>query len=333
MHLRRRRPTRHRRFLTRWSRRPSVRALACPASLKGVLSAADAAAALAEGLGAWATVDELPVADGGEGTLDVLHLVLGGKWQEANVPDAFGRSRLARWLELAEGRAVVEAAEAIPLDSERLDPLAASSRGLGRLIGATGSRRELLVGLGGTANVDGGAGLLEVLGALPAPTRVMCDVDVTLLDAARVFAAQKGARPEEAAELEARLAARADLAPFADLPGAGAAGGLGAALASLGAELVPGAPWLLDLVGFDPTPYDVVVTGEGTVDGTTTRGKAPGEVARRCRVAGVRCLVFGGRVLQPIEGVETIALSGNPARASTDLVQLGLRLGGVDAPR
>jgi glycerate kinase len=247
------------------------------------------------------------------------------------VSDAFSRVRRARWLELGSGQAVVEAAEAIPLDPERLEPLAASSRGLAELIGAVGHPRELLIGLGGTANVDGGAGLLEVLDDLPAPTRVACDVDVPLLDAARVFAKQKGASPEDAAELEARLAARADLAPFAALPGAGAAGGLGAALASLGAALVPGAPLVLDLVGFDPSSYDLVVTGEGTVDATTVRGKAPGEVARRCRLASTRCVVFGGRVLDPVAGLETIPLSGDPARAREDLVQLGLRLGGVDA--
>jgi glycerate 2-kinase len=312
---------------------PGARALACPASLKGVLSASEAAAALGEGLRTWATVDELPVADGGEGTLDVLHFGVGSEWREAEVSDAFGRPRRARWLDLPSGRVVVEAAEAIPLDSERLDPLEASSRGLGELIAAVGTPRELIVTLGGTANVDGGAGLLEVLHELPGPTRVACDVDVPLLDAARVFGRQKGATPEVAAELEARLAARADLAPFAELPGAGAAGGLGAALASLGAELVPGAPWLLDSVGFDATPYDLAVTGEGTVDATTTRGKAPGEVARRCKAAGLRCVVFGGRVEEPIEGAETIALSGDPARARTDLVQLGLRLGGVDPAR
>lgn len=308
----------------------SAGALACPASLKGVLSARDAAAALAEGLREWTSVDELPVADGGEGTLDVLHSALGGEWHEVDVPDAFLRPRRARWLELPSGQAVVEAAQAIPLDPERLEPLAASSRGLGDLIRAVGTR-ELLVGLGGTANVDGGAGLLEVLDGLPAPTRAACDVDVPLLDAARVFARQKGASPEDAVELEARLAARADLAPFASLPGAGAAGGLGAALASLGAALERGAPLVLDLVGFDPSPYDLVVTGEGTVDATTTRGKAPGEVARRCVLAGVRCVVFGGRVVEPVERVETIPLSGDPARAREDLVRLGLRLGGVDA--
>ena len=311
---------------------PSTRALACPASLKGVLSAREAAAALAEGMRTWADVDELPVADGGEGTLDVLHSTLAGGWREAEVSDAFGRPRIARWLVLADGTALLEAAEAIPLDPRRLDPFAASSRGLGELIRAVGQPRELLVCLGGTANVDGGTGLLEVLDELPAPTRVACDVDVPLVDAARVFAAQKGASPAQARELEARLLALARLEPYAGLPGAGAAGGLGAALASLGAELLPGAPLVLDLVGFDPPGYDIVVTGEGTVDRTTARGKAPGEVARRCAAAGVRCIVFGGRIEgdAPAE-LEVIALSGDPGQARQDLIALGIRVGDREA--
>jgi glycerate kinase len=309
----------------------NARALACPASLKGVLSARDAAAAVAEGLRSWAEVDELPVADGGEGTLDVLHSALGGDWRDAEVADAFGRSRVARWLELPSGVSVVEAAEAIPLDAERLDPFAASSRGLAEVIRAVGRPRELLVCLGGTANVDGGAGLLAALDELPAPTRVACDVDVPLVDAARLFSAQKGASSADAAELEARLLAMPELAPYADVPGAGAAGGLGAALASLGAELLPGAPLVLDLVGFDPTGYDLVVTGEGTVDLTTVRGKAPGEVARRCAAAGVRCVVFGGRIGEALPELETIALSGDPNRAVKDLVALGRFLHGSEA--
>jgi glycerate kinase len=305
-----------------------ARALACPASLKGVLSARDAAAALAQGLRDWSDADELPVADGGEGTLDVLQPVLRAEWRDAEVHDAFGRPRRARWLQLPTGEAAVEAAEAIPLDPERLDPIAASSRGLGELIRAVGRPTHLHIGLGGTANVDAGAGLLEVLEELPAPTSVACDVDVPLADAVRLFAAQKGATPEQLPELEARLA---PLGAYAALPGAGAAGGLGAALASLGAELVPGARLVLDLLGFDPAPYNLVVTGEGTVDATTARGKAPGEVARRCRDVGVRCIVFGGRVVGPLTGVETVPLSGDPARADADLVELGLRLGGLGA--
>jgi glycerate 2-kinase len=311
-----------------WSGRSGARALACPGSLKGVLSASDAASALATGLRTWAAeVATLPVADGGDGTLDVLHAALGGEWHEVEVQDAFGRARAARWLALADGTACVEAAEAIPLDPSRLDPFAASSRGLGEVIDLVGAPRRLLVGLGGTANVDGGAGLLEVLHALPAPTRVACDVDVPLVDAARVFAAQKGAAPDDVPVLEARLLAIEELRSVADLPGAGAAGGLGAALASLGAELVPGAALVLDEVGFDPAGYEIVITGEGTVDATTMRGKAPGEVARRCAESSVRCVLFGGRVVEAPPGVETLALSGDPRRARDDLLELGARLG------
>ena len=308
-----------------------MRVLACPASLKGSLGAIDAAAALAAGLRrvAGVEVEELPVADGGDGTLEVLAWARPCAWHEEHVHDAFGRPRRARWLELDDGRAVVESAEAIPLDPSRLDPLAASSRGLGELLAVVGSTRprELVVGLGGTATVDGGSGLREVVSELPVPTRAACDVRSPLVDAARVYAPQKGASPEVAARLEARLRALPELAPFASLPGSGAAGGLGAAFAALGAELVPGAAFVLDEIGFAPGGFDLVVTGEGTVDGTTPEGKAAGEVARRCRAAGVRCAVFGGRVVEPLHGAETYELSGDPARAADDLRVLGEALG------
>ena len=306
-----------------------MRALACPASLKGVLGASAAAAALGEGLRrGGADVVELPVADGGEGTVDVLHRARGGTWREVAVRDAFGEPRQARWLELADGTAVVEAAEAIPLDPSRLDPMRASSRGLGELIAAVGRPESLLICLGGTANVDGGGGLREVVTALPAPTRVACDALVPLVDAARLFAPQKGASPGQVEELAARLAGMTELAPYAELPGAGAAGGLGAALAALGAELQPGAALVLDEIGFDATGFELVATGEGQVDRTTATGKAPGEVARRCRAVAVRCVVFGGRIVEPLEGVENVALSGDPSRARVDLLELGERLAG-----
>ena len=109
-----------------------MRALASPASLKGVLNAAEAAAALAEGLrSAGAEAVELPVADGGEGTAEVLWLAGGGEWREADVHDAFGAERRARWLVLPDGSAVVEAAAAVQLDEARLQPLTASSSGFG----------------------------------------------------------------------------------------------------------------------------------------------------------------------------------------------------------
>jgi glycerate kinase len=159
----------------------------------------------------------------------------------------------------------------------------------------------------------------------------MCDVDVPLVDAARLFAPQKGASPEQVRELEDRLVNMEELRDVADMPGAGAAGGLGAAFAALGCRLEPAAYNVLNFIGFEPSRYDLVVTGEGTVDATTGLGKAPGEVARRCREAEVRCVVFGGRVVEPLRGVETVALSGDPHRAREDLVELGLRLRGLGA--
>jgi glycerate 2-kinase len=317
---------------------PRLRALASPASLKGSLDAVAAAAALAEGFRR-SGVDavELPVADGGEGTAEVLATAVGGEWRTAAVSDPLGRAVRARYLLLPGRMAVVESAEAIGLGRlrpEERDPLRASSRGLGELIRvALGERlSSLLVCLGGSATVDGGAGLREVLDSLPVETTVACDVRNPLLGergAARVFGPQKGATPAAVEELEAKLAGMDELRRVADLPGAGAAGGLGAALAALGAELVPGADLVLDLVGFHERlrGASLVVTGEGTVDRTSAEGKAPGAVARACAEAGVRCVVFGGRVEEPLPGAQHEELSGDPARAREDLVALGGRLG------
>jgi glycerate kinase len=281
----------------------SPSALACPDSLKAVLSARDAAAALAAGFAETGVAcEQLPLADGGEGTEDTLA----------------GR--------LPDGAVVVEAASVIPFDPSRLDVTAHSSRALGEAL-ARVRASQLYVGLGGTANMDAGAGLLEVLAALPAPTTVLCDVQTTLYDAPRTFGPQKGATPAQVVELEARFRGDDRLAPFASLPGSGAAGGLGAALASLGAQLVPGAPAVLDLLGFDPAGRTLVVTGEGRGDATTGSGKAPAEVARRCAAVGTPCVVFGGVVAEPVPDAETVALSGDPARARADLVELGRRLG------
>jgi glycerate kinase len=303
--------------------------LCAPASLKGVLDATDAAAALAEGSGGLA----LPIADGGEGTATVLQATLGGEWHEADVEDPLGRPLRARWLALPDGRAVVESAAAagLPLLApEELDPLRASTRGLGLLVAAILAERptELLVTLGGVATVDGGAGLREVVDRVAVPLTVVCDVRTTLDDAPRVFGPQKGAAPEGVAELERRLRGDEALRPYAGLEGSGAAGGLGAALASLGGRLVRGAPFVLETIGFHDRLRDasLVVTGEGTVDATTALGKAPGEAAAAARAAGVRTVVFGGLVREPLPGVETVALSGDPSRARQDLVALARRL-------
>jgi len=262
-----------------------------------------------------------------------MYATLGGTWQEAVVADPLGRPVAARWLVLPDGRAVVEAAEAVGLPlvaaGER-NPLIASSRGLGDLVLAAvrAGADALVVGLGGSATVDGGAGMGEVLRELSVETTVLCDVRTTLGDAARLFGPQKGASPADVAILEQRLAEMTELRPYADLPGSGAAGGLGAAFAALGADLVPGAEAVLDLIGFDErlSGCDLVVTGEGQVDRTTAEGKAPGVVAARAVAAGVRCVVFGGRVVRAVEGAETVSLSGDRARAREDLADLGRRL-------
>jgi glycerate 2-kinase len=314
-----------------------VLALASTASLKGVLSPLEASALLADGMRRveGVEVDEAPVADGGEGTAAVLQTAIGGDWHVAAVSDPLGREVSARWLLLDDGTAVIESAEAIGLprlaDAE-LDPLRTSSHGLGELLLATleARPRSLLVCVGGTATVDGGAGMREVVGrGLDDVTiRVACDVRNPLLGergAARVFGPQKGADAAGVEVLEEKLASLEELAPYRDLPGAGAGGGLGAALAALGAELVEGAELVLDRIRFDERARDamLVVTGEGTVDSTTLEGKAPGAVQRRCRALGVPCELFGGLVR---DGVSAHALSGRPDQAGEDLRRLGEEL-------
>jgi glycerate kinase len=199
--------------------------------------------------------------------------------------------------------------------------------------------RELIVSLGGSATMDGGAGLREALPDLPAPAVAACDVRNPLLGergAARVFGPQKGASPEQVEELERRLVGMRELAPYADLPGAGAAGGLGAALAALGAELVPGIDLVLDAVGFDERLHgaSIAVTGEGKVDASSLEGKTVAGVLGACSRARVPCVVFGGSLEDGISaellagGADGVfALSGQPAQAREDLVDLGRALG------
>ena len=311
-------------------------ALASPASLKGVLDAASAAAHLAAGLRCSVNADELPVADGGEGTAAVLQAACGGDWRTTQVSDPLGRAVTARWLARPDGSAVVDSAEAVGLplvDVNERDPLRASTRGLGELLLAIldDRPREVLVGVGGTATVDGGAGMRDVVGAAfrGVRVRVLCDVRNPLLGergAARVFGPQKGAGPGVVEELERRLASLPELEPFRDLPGAGAGGGLGAGLAALGAELCDGASLVLDTIAFDEHARraDLVVTGEGAVDRTTLAGKAPGAVARRCASLGIPCVLFGGVVR---DGIDARPLSGDASCAAEDLEALGEELG------
>ena len=317
-----------------------MRALASPASLKGVLSAVEASMALAAGLReAGMHAEELPVADGGEGTAEVFAAARGGEWRSVRyVKDPLGREIEARYLMLDDGTAVVEAAEAIGLSRlapEERNVLQAKSIGLFQLIAAAeeGGAQALIVCLGDTATCDGGAGVLSTPWALPdVPIRVACDVRNPLLGergAARAFGPQKGATPEMVEELERRLGSLEELQPYADLPGAGAGGGLGAAFAAFGGELVSGSELVLELVGFrwQVPGATLVVTGEETLDRSTLEGKAVGEVLRVCREEGVRCEVVAGLVEEAPQGVTVHPLSGNPEKAAEDLVELGGRLG------
>ena len=316
-----------------------MRALASPASCKGSISAVGAALALAAGLRAGGLdAEEAPVADGGEGTVEVLAATLGGEWRAAPASDPLGRVVAARYLVLGDGTAVVEAAEAVGLARmgvDERDPMRASSSGLGELLLVVASETvgPIVVGLGDSATVDGGAGMRDVVGDAfdSRELRALCDVRNPLLGergAARAFGPQKGASPEQVEELEARLAAMTELRPYAELPGAGAAGGLGAAIALLGGELVSGAQIVLERIGFRglASGADLVVTGEGTIDRSSGEGKAVGEVIRLCGEEKVRCVVFGGQVEEALPGVETHELSGDPRRAAEDLFGLGERL-------
>jgi glycerate 2-kinase len=284
--------------------------LVAPDSFKGTYSAREVAAALARGLragGLEAVV--LPIADGGEGTMDAL----GGEVRTASVSDPLGRPVEARFSMLEDGRtAVVETAEASGLrlvaESER-DSYAASTRGTGELIAAaveTGAR-SILLAVGGSATTDGGAGALEALDAagVDIPITVLCDVRSAWEDAPRVFGPQKGADERTVRRLEKRLDALADRAPRdpRGVPMTGCAGGLSGGLwAFRGARLVPGAAYVLDAIGFDELMRGArfVVTGEGRLDAQTLEGKACAEVATRARQGGVAChAVVGQNDLDP----------------------------------
>jgi len=269
--------------------------LIAPTAFKGTMSPLQAARHLA------APGDRLlPLSDGGDGFLECLQHGLGGTIEEVAAPDPFGRVRPVPVLRLAGGGVAVECAQVIGLAGlDRLDPLAASSRGLGQVLLRFQREPRLWVGLGGSATVDGGRDWPAL--RLP-PTTVFCDVRTELADAARIFATQKGARPQDIPVLAQRLAGLG-------LPGGprtGAAGGLGAKLLSLGAALVDGAERMLDVLGFDAAcgAADAVVTGEGRLDASSLEGKLPVVVARRARALGRRVI---GRFGRPGEGWEQAA--------------------------
>ncbi|MBB6691015.1 glycerate kinase [Cohnella xylanilytica] len=344
-----------------------------PDKFKGSLTAQEAARAMARGAAKaypGAELRLLPMADGGDGTMECLVEATGGRYLTARVLDPLGREREARLGLLGEGgeTCVAELAASSGLTllkPEELDPMRASTYGFGQLIRAgldAGARRFTLC-LGGSATVDGGAGLLQALGfrlldgagapigpgggalselrsidlgSADARLRacdwvVACDVDNPLTGpsgAAAVFGPQKGATPEQVRRLDANLGHLADVVADAtgsrvrDLPGAGAAGGVAAALhALLGARLVPGVRLCVEASGLDRelADADLVLTGEGRVDAQTLRGKTAYGVAQAAQARRVPVLVFGGSVASDLDpaalaplGVAAVASASEP---------------------
>jgi glycerate kinase len=285
-----------------------AKAIVCPDGFKGTFSAREAAAAIAAGVReAGVEAVELPLADGGEGTLEAL-LAGGGEQRTVTVAGPLGDPVDAEYGLLDGGRVgVVEMARASGLTlvpEERRDAWAASTRGTGELIAAAAAGAErVLVSVGGSATTDGGAGALAALGEarieVP-PLTVLCDVDTPFEDAAVVFGPQKGADPATVERLTARLDHLASTLPRdpRGVPRTGCAGGLSGGLwAAYGAELVSGADHVLDLLGFDRllTSADLVITGEGRLDDQSAAGKTVGVVADRCRAANVPCVAVVGQ--------------------------------------
>jgi glycerate 2-kinase len=288
---------------------PTPRFLVAPDAFKGTMTAGEVAAALARGLLAGgAEAVERPVADGGEGTIDVLLGSLDGASQHhASCTDPLGRPIQARWVWLAgSATAIVEMAAASGLvlvaEVER-DAEAASSAGTGELLLAArdAGARETILAIGGTATSDGGVGALEAIsnggGLGDMRLTLACDVSIPFERAAEVFGPQKGASAADVVRLTRRLVALASELPRdpRGLPMTGAGGGLaGAMWAVHGAELRSGAAYVLETLGFERLldGADAVVIGEGCLDGQSRHGKIGGAImalaqARRLPVHAV----------------------------------------------
>ena len=322
-----------------------MRVLICPDKFAGTLSAPQVAAALAEGWSSAAPGDGLvvrPLADGGPGFLEVLHGAAGGRLVAAETVDPLGRPAPGSVLVVGE-RAYLESAQACGLhlvtESER-NPRTTTSYGLGMLMEAAAETgvREIVIGLGGSATNDAGAGALAGLGAAPVDSAgyalpyggaaladcvglagqprlrsvrfvAATDVDSPLLGvhgASKVYGPQKGASPEDVQILDAALEAFAGVlerslpgcpSGLGALPGGGAAGGLGAMVLALGGRCESGIGLVSRLSGLDRSldEADLVITGEGSFDNQSLRGKVVAGVAAGARERGLPCLVVAGR--------------------------------------
>jgi glycerate kinase len=309
--------------------------LVAPDKFRGSATAAQAAAAMAAAaVAAGWEVDQAPVSDGGEG----FCAVLGGRRRAVTVTGPLGERVEAAWFELDGGAtAAIEMAMAAGLDlaggAEANDPMRATTRGVGELIAGAvrAGVRHVLVGMGGSATTDGGWGALEAL----EPTsrlagvclEVACDVRTRFVEAAAVFAPQKGATPAQVDMLTRRLERLVQLyrqrygRDVSELEGAGAAGGLAGGLAAVGATLVGGFDLVADRLDLAErmTAADLVVTGEGHLDEQSFEGKSVGGVVDLARALGVPVAVVAGDADPglPVEH-RTLVGSVGPERAWSD---------------
>ena len=343
-----------------------MRIIVAPDSYKGSVSALGVAQAIERGILAVfpdAVVQKVPIADGGEGTVEALAAATGGRLEHAQVPGPLGEPVDALWGVLGDGQtAVIEmaAASGLPLvPRDRRDPRLTSTAGTGWLVRAAldAGLRKLVIGIGGSATNDGGTGFARALGArflddreqplaeggaalarleridlsgldprlLATEIMVACDVDNPLTGprgASAIYGPQKGATPDMVQELDqalerfARVATRCTGREVAGLPGAGAAGGLGAGLLWFTpARLRPGVEIVLEATGFEAmvAGADLVITGEGRTDAQTAMGKAPVGVAAVARRHGVPVVCLSGGLG---EGAEEVLSHGIDAIAS-----------------
>jgi glycerate 2-kinase len=321
--------------------------LVAPDSFKGTFRATEVAAAIGRGLesAGLAPPDLCPVADGGDGTMEVLLTALGGETAAASVHDPLGREIEAAYALLEDGgTAVIEMARASGLAlvaPEERDAVAASTRGTGELIAAavTDGAQVVLLACGGSATTDGAAGAIEAIEEAGGPggARIvcLCDVSTPFERAAEVFGPQKGADPATVRKLTKRLNDLAQTLPRdpRGRPMTGSAGGLSGGLwAQYGAVLEPGAAFVLEALDFDARmrAARAVIVGEGRIDEQTLQGKIAGEIATRARQAGVPCFAivgtreldaFGARMLDLQRVLEAADLDAI-ARAAASLADV-----------
>ena len=329
-----------------------------PDSFKGTLASREVCAILREEIlrvKPDAEVVSIPVADGGEGSVDAFLTAVGGQRVQVPCHGPHMEEMTGFYGLLPDGTAVVEmaAAAGLPLVGSRLEPDTATTYGVGELMADAAARgvRRISLGLGGSATNDGGCGAAAALGArfldeqgnaflptggnldriahidlrgqrsLPEIT-VMCDIDNPLCGptgASAVFGPQKGADPEMVRRLDGNLrhlaeVIRRDLdVEILDLPGAGAAGGMGGGAAAFwNGTLKMGIETVLDTVGFDQTARGarLVITGEGRLDGQSLRGKVVSGVAARAKRAGVSVVALVGAVGEGADGIYDLGVCG-----------------------